>query len=544
MPTTPATRSWRSPTACLRATQLGAQRRKLTDVATSRRAHPQERRVTTAADCILAIDQGTTGSTCLLVNGELDVLARSTQPFPQHFPRPGWVEHDPSELWRSVCDAIVETVHASGVHPSRIAAIGITNQRETTVVWDRASGQPIHRAIVWQDRRTADRCHALREAGLEETFRDRTGLVLDPYFSGTKLGWLFDHVPGSREAGAQGKLLAGTVDTYLLWRLTGGRRHVTEPTNASRTLLWPLTARAGDGAGWDRELCAHLEVPPSVLPDVLPCTADFGTTRDVPGLPDGIPIRGVAGDQQAALFGQACFEPGEAKCTYGTGAFAMLNTGASPVRSTHGLLTTVAWQIDDSRAYALEGSAFMAGAVVQWLRDGLGLFDHAADIEGLAASVTDSGGVVLVPAHAGLGAPHWRPDARGLITGLTRGTTSAHLCRAALEGIALTVEQLIRSMIADYGTPLRSLKVDGGAAANNLLMQIQADLLNVELARPTMLEATALGAIALAGLGVGLWPDTGALREAWREDRTFKPVDDAPRLADLREAFARATASA
>lgn len=502
--------------------------------------------MTSHADCIVAIDQGTTGSTCLVVDQKLDVLGRATVDFPQHFPRPGWVEHDPDELWASVCQAIAKATATAGIDLARVAAIGITNQRETSLVWHKNTGRPIHRAIVWQDRRTAARCDELRAAGLEDDFRRRTGLVLDPYFTGTKLGWLFDHVTDSRAAAARGELLAGTIDTYLLWRLTGGRRHVTEPSNASRTLLWPLGARAGRGAarGWDAQLCDCLGVPENVLPEVLPCTDEFGVTKDVPGLPDGIPIRGIAGDQQAALFGQCCFDAGEAKCTYGTGAFAMLNTGTTPVPSTHGLLTTVAWQLGDTVTYALEGSAFMAGAVVQWLRDGLGLFQHAAQIEAIASSVPDSGGVVLVPAHAGLGAPHWRADARGLISGLTRGTTAAHLCRAALEGIALTVDDLVRAMTADLGRPLRSLRVDGGAAANNLLMQTQADLLGVEIARPTMLEATALGAVALAGLGVGLWSDTSAVRSAWREDRRFTPAADPAALESMRTAFARAVASA
>jgi len=427
------------------------------------------------------------------------------------------------------------TLAKAEITAANIAAIGITNQRETSLVWDRRTGAAIHRALVWQDRRTAGVCEALKADGREPAIRERTGLVLDPYFSATKLAWVLDHVPGARARAADGELAAGTIDTYLVWRLTAGASHVTEPSNASRTLLWPLV-----GGGWDHELCELLRVPHQVLPEVRPCTANFGATRDVPGLPDGIPIHGIVGDQQAALFGQACFAVGEAKCTYGTGAFVMLNTGTRPVPSQHGLLTTVGWQIGDQTTYCLEGSAFMAGAVVQWLRDGLGIITKASEIEALARSVEDSGGVTLVPAHAGLGAPHWRPYARGLITGLTRGTTRAHLARAALEGIALQISDLLLAMAADTGAPLRTLKVDGGAAANDLLMQLQADFLGVPLARPTMLEATALGAVFMAGLGVGLWKNTEALAAAWQEDRSFIPGPATPQRNELRRAWDRA----
>jgi len=487
------------------------------------------------ADLILAIDQGTTGTTCLLVDSGLKVRARATREFPQHFPQPGWVEHDPEELWHSVLAVIAEVMSRSGADATSIAAIGITNQRETSLVWDRRSGAAIHHALVWQDRRTAGVCEALKADGREPAIRERTGLVLDPYFSATKLAWVLDHVSGARARARDGELAAGTIDTYLVWRLTAGASHVTEPSNASRTLLWPLV-----GGGWDHELCELLRVPHQVLPEVRPCTANFGATRGVPGLPDGIPIHGIVGDQQAALFGQACFAVGDAKCTYGTGAFVMLNTGTRPVPSQHGLLTTVGWQIGDQTTYCLEGSAFMAGAVVQWLRDGLGIITKASEIEALARSVEDSGGVTLVPAHAGLGAPHWRPYARGLITGLTRGTTRAHLARAALEGIALQISDLLLAMAADTGAPLRTLKVDGGAAANDLLMQLQADFLGVPLARPTMLEATALGAVFMAGLGVGLWKNTEALAAAWQEDRSFIPGPATPQRNELRRAWDRA----
>jgi glycerol kinase len=488
-----------------------------------------------SADLILAIDQGTTGTTCLLVDPELRVVAQAKHEFPQHFPQPGWVEHDPEELWASVLAGISDVLERSRVPRTSIAAIGITNQRETTLVWDRASGERVHRAIVWQDRRTASMCESLQRAGHHERVAALTGLRIDPYFSGTKLAWLLEHVSGVREAAWAGKLAAGTVDTYLLWRLTAGASHMTEPSNASRTLLWPL-----EGGGWSEELCELLGIPPAILPKVGPCTAEFGVTRGVTGLPDGIPIRGIAGDQQAALFGQACFAEGEAKCTYGTGAFVVLNTGSRIVPSKHELLTSVAWQIGDETTYCLEGSAFMAGAVIQWLRDQLGLIEHAADVEALARTVSDSGGVVLVPGHAGLGAPHWRPHARGIIRGITRGTGRGHLARAALEGIALQIADLVEAMAADTGQSVAVLKVDGGASGNDLLMQIQADLLELPLERPTMQEATALGAVFLAGLGVGIWPDREALRATWRRDRRFDPAPDAGALGLLRERWKEA----
>jgi glycerol kinase len=490
-------------------------------------------------DLILAIDQGTTGTTCLLVDAHLNIKARATREFAQHFARPGWVEHDPDELWASVCGAVSDALEKSEAAASSIAAIGITNQRETSLIWDRRSGSPICRALVWQDRRTTETCQALKAAGHEELIRKTTGLVLDPYFSATKFAWILDNVDGARKKAEEGDLAAGTVDTYLIWRLTGGKAHFTDPSNASRTMLWPLT-----GSGWSEELCSILRVPSAILPQVLPCKASFGTTSGVPGLADGIPICGVIGDQQSALFGQACFEPGQAKCTYGTGAFAMLNTGETPAESSSGLLTTIGWRLDEHTVYCLEGSAFMAGAVVQWLRDGLGFFSKASEIEALAASVEDSGGVVMVPAHTGLGAPHWRPQARGLICGLTRGTTRSHIARAALEGIALQIADLLDAMAADTGRPLRSLRVDGGAAANDLLMQMQADLLGVRLERPTTLETTALGAVFMAGLGIGMWSDTKALKAAWKKDREFIPSADAQKTAALRHAWKRAVEKA
>ena len=482
------------------------------------------------ADLILAIDQGTTGTTCLLVDPKLSVLARQNREFAQHFPQPGWVEHDPDELWASVEATIAGVLSQAGVEAGRIAAIGITNQRETSLVWDRTTGKPLHRALVWQDRRTADRCAELREGGHDARVRALTGLVLDPYFAGTKIAWTLDHVDGARARAEKGELAAGTIDTYVLWRLTDGRVHATEPSNASRTMLWPLR-----GGGWSDEMCELIGVPKAVLPQVHPCTGRFGETKNVRGLPDGIPITGIAGDQQSALFGQACFSVGQAKCTYGTGAFVMLNTGTQIVPSEHGLLTTVGWQIGDETTYCLEGSCFMAGAVVQWLRDELQIIDAAPDIEALARTVPDSGEVVLVPGHAGLGAPHWRPHARGLIRGLTRGTGRAHIARAALEGIALQTADLLDAMAADLGAPLQSLRVDGGAAANDLLMQIQADVLGVPIERPTMLEATSLGAITLAGLGAGIWPDADGLAAAWKLDQRFAPAGDADAIAALKQ---------
>ncbi len=488
---------------------------------------------------ILAIDQGTTGSTVLVIDQQLEIRGRHTEEFPQIYPRPGWVEHDPTAILRSVEVALAGAIDAAGIDPAEIAGIGITNQRETTVLFDRDDGRSLHNAIVWQCRRTAERCAELKTAGHEGLFRQRTGLVLDPYFSGTKLAWLLDHAEGARQRAAGGELAFGTIDTYLVWHLTGGASHVTDVSNASRTLLMNL-----ETLDWDDELLAILDVPRSVLPEVRSCSEIYGTTKGFAGLPDGIPVAGMAGDQQAALFGQACFEVGEAKCTYGTGAFLLMNTGDTPVHSDNGLLTTVAWRIGDQVAYALEGSAFIAGAAVQWLRDGLGLIESAPDVEPLARQVGDSGGVYFVPALTGLGAPHWNPNARGVVCGITRGTTAAHLARATLDGIAFQNADVLGAMERDLGQSLTSLKVDGGAAANDLLMQIQADLLGVEIVRPELLETTALGAAFLAGLAVGFWPNTDAVRASWREDRRFRrDMDTAEveeRLTGWRDAVKRA----
>ncbi len=461
---------------------------------------------------IVAIDQGTTGSTVLVFDEKLALRGRGYREFKQHFPQPGWVEHDPEEIWESVAGALADAVHGAGngggIEAAQIAAVGITNQRETTLVWDRKTGKPLHHAIVWQDRRTAEMCAKLKAAGLEQEFQTRTGLVLDPYFSGTKLKWLLDNVGGLGAHAERGEVCFGTVDSYLVWRLTGGAVHVTDVSNASRTLLFDVHELA-----WSDRLLELLRVPRSMLPEVRGSAEIYGLTRGVAGLPDGVPVAGIAGDQQAALFGQMCFAGGDAKCTYGTGAFMLMNTGEKAVPSKNGLLTTVGWKIGERVTYALEGSTFIAGAMVQWLRDGLGVIESARDIEALAASVPDSGGVTVVPALAGLGAPHWRPDARGLISGLTRGTTKAHLARAVLEGIALQIADLLGAMQADSGISLKELKVDGGAAANNLLMQFQADVLGVPIVRPAMVEATALGAAMLCGIGAGIWkqPDIAGL---------------------------------
>jgi len=500
---------------------------------------------------VIAIDQGTTGTTVLVLDEGLQVRGRGYQEFRQIYPRPGWVEHDPDDIWASVCAALAAALDptatgaaprasAGRIDPKSIAAIGITNQRETTVVWDRKTGKAIHNAIVWQDRRTAERCAALTAAGHAARVRELTGLTLDPYFSGTKLRWLLDNVPGASAAARAGDLAFGTVDSYLLWRLTGGAVHATDVTNASRTLMFDLHELA-----WSDELLALIGVPRGVLPSVIASSGSAGVTQGVPGLGDGIPIAGLAGDQQAALFGQACFAPGDAKCTYGTGAFILMNTGEAPIASRAGLLTTVAWQLASGELrYALEGSAFIAGAAVQWLRDGLGFFTSAAEIEALAAKVPDSGGVIVVPAFTGLGAPHWRPDARGAITGLSRGTTRAHLARATLEGIALQNVDILRAMERDAGRPLTVLKVDGGASANDLLMQIQADVLGVEISRPDLVETTALGAAFLAGLGTGVWKDQRQVKQTWREQKRFHPTADRARVAEHLARWDQAVAKA
>jgi len=468
---------------------------------------------------LLAIDQGTTGSTVLVMSEDGVVRGRGSREFPQYFPSPGLVEHEPQEIWTSVTDALGDALSSASVRAEDCAGIGITNQRETTLLWDRKTGRAAHRAIVWQDRRTSARCAELKSAGLEPLFRERTGLVLDPYFSGTKLEWLLDHVDGARAHAERGEWVFGTVDSYLVHRLTGGALHITDVTNASRTLLFDIVRGT-----WDDELLKHLRVPRAALPEVRSSSEVYGRTRGVEGLPDGIPIAGIAGDQQAALFGQACFETGDAKCTYGTGAFLLMNTGNTPTRSKNGLVTTIAWRIGDKTTYALEGSAFVAGSAVQWLRDQLKIIRTADEVEALASSVASSDGVVVVPALTGLGAPHWDPDARGLISGITRGTSAAHIARATLEGIAFQIADLAAAMVNDAQRPITRLRVDGGAAQNNLLMQFQADLLEVPVDRPDNVETTALGAAYLAGLALGVFPDRAAVQRAHTLNRTWAPA--------------------
>lgn len=487
------------------------------------------------AKYILAIDQGTTGSTALILDPSLKVLGRGYQEFRQIYPQSGWVEHDPRDILASVEGAVRGALGEAAIQGEDIKAIGITNQRETTVLWDRQSHVPLMNAIVWQDRRTDERCRALKAKGLEATFKARTGLVLDPYFSGTKISWMLDSIPGARKRAEGGKVAFGTIDSYLVHHLSGGGAHVTDVTNASRTLLMDLKSLS-----WDEELAGHLNVPMAVLPDIRGCSEIYAHTKGLSFLPDGIPLAGMAGDQHAALFGQLCLEPGMAKCTYGTGAFLLMNTGSEVIPSESGLLTTLGWKIGDKTTYALEGSAFIAGAAVQWLRDGLGLIKSAKEIEGLAAEVPDSGGVTFVPALAGLGAPHWRPEARGVISGLSRGTTKHHLARATLEGIALQIRDLTFAMSRDLGKPLAEMRVDGGAAANNLLMQMQADFLQVPLVRPRMLDTTALGAGLFAGLATGVWQDLGDLKSAWEADRTFHPQISEADLTSLLSRWERA----
>ena len=472
----------------------------------------------TARRFVLALDQGTTGSTALLIDPEGEVRARGYAELTQHYPQPGWVEHDPVQIWTTIGQAASQAVASSGIAPGEIAAVGITNQRETTILWERASGRPVGNAIVWQCRRTAALCERLKADGVEPEVRRKTGLVVDPYFSGTKIRWMLDHDPALRPRAERGELCFGTVDAWLLWQLTGGAVHATDPSNASRTLCYDIHRRA-----WDEGLCRILGVPMALLPEVKPSAGVFAQTTKSAWLPGDIPVAGIAGDQQAALFGQACVEPGMAKNTYGTGCFALLNTGERAVASTEGLLTTVAWTVESTTSYALEGAVFIAGAAVQWLRDGLGIIKQAAETQILAESVPDTGGVYLVPAFVGLGAPYWDPYARGTLTGLTRGTTRAHLARAALEAIAYQSRDVLDTMRRESGVPLTTLRVDGGAAANDFLCQFQADVLGVEVLRPSVTETTGLGAAYLAGVGAGLWKSR-ELATRWKLERKFTPA--------------------
>ncbi len=483
---------------------------------------------------VLALDQGTTSSRAIVFDHAGAVRALAQKEFRQIFPRPGWVEQDGLEIWSSQVGVAAEALSRAGLTAADIAAIGITNQRETTLVWERQTGRPIHNAIVWQDRRTAADCDRLQRDGLAELFRTKTGLVLDAYFSGTKLAWLLDNVPGARARAEAGELLFGTVDSWLLWNLTGGEVHRTDASNASRTLLYNIHTGT-----WDAELLEILRIPPAMLPEVSSSSQVYGETAGRL-FAARVPVAGIAGDQQAALFGQVCTRPGMVKNTYGTGCFMLMHTGQAPVDSRNRLLTTVAWRIGDQTDYALEGSVFIAGAAVQWLRDGLGIIRSSAEVETLAASVPDSGGVFLVPAFAGLGAPHWDPYARGTITGITRGTTAAHVARATLESIAFQVTDLLRAMEDDAGVPLAELRVDGGATVNNLLMQFQADLLGVPVVRPQVNETTALGAAYLAGLAVGFWRDREEIASHWQMERTFTPTMERARATELCRQWQRA----
>ncbi|MFP5297770.1 MAG: glycerol kinase GlpK [Actinomycetota bacterium] len=467
------------------------------------------------SDLVLSVDAGTSGITAQVYDGEARVKGRAYSEFTQHYPRPGWVEHDAAEIWDTALGVMRKALEDASVSARDIAGIGITDQRETTVIWDRATGEPIARAIVWQCRRTADICERLKSQGLEHELRTRTGLVCDPYFSATKVMWLLDQVDGAREAAEAGRLAFGTVDSWLIWKLTGGEVHATEPSNASRTMLYSLRDQA-----WDPWILERLGIPPSLLPDVVRSSGRFGETAE--GIFDApIPVSGVAGDQQAALFGQACFEEGMAKNTYGTGSFLLMNTGAQPMLSGHGMLTTAAWDLGDGLRYALEGAIFITGAAIQWLRDGLGIIGEAAETGPLAASVPDNGDTYLVPAFVGLGAPHWDPYARGAYVGITRGTTKAHLARAAVEAMAYQTRDVAEAMVKDSGQELQELRVDGGASVMDLLCQFQADMLGVPVKRPKNLETTAQGAAYLAGLAEGVWSSTQDI--TWAADATFEP---------------------
>jgi glycerol kinase len=479
---------------------------------------------------VLAFDQGTTSSRAIIFDHAGSIHSVVQREFKQYFPQPGWVEHDANEIWASQIGVAAEAMTKASLHPKDIAAIGITNQRETTVVWNRETGEPVGHAIVWQDRRTAGFCDQLKRDGLEGTIQKKTGLVIDAYFSGSKLRWILDNTPGARADAEKGKLAFGTVDSWLIWKLTAGKVHVTDPSNASRTMLYNI--RTGE---WDDELLKILNVPRSVLPRVAKSSEVYGNSHDF-----DIPIAGIGGDQQAALFGQACHKPGMVKNTYGTGCFMLMNTGKDAMVSKNNLLTTVAWQVGDKLEYALEGSVFIGGAVVQWLRDGLGIIKKSADVEKLAASVPDNGGVYLVPAFAGLGAPHWDQYARGSISGLTRGSTAGHIAQAALQSIAFQVADVLSAMEADSKIKLKELRVDGGACVNNMLMQFQADILDVPVVRPSVQETTALGAAYLAGLAVGFWRNQGEIAKQWKVDHTFEPAMKPDKREKLRATWNKA----
>lgn len=482
---------------------------------------------------ILSIDQGTTSSRAILFNHQGEIEQTAQKEVKQYFPKDGWVEHDAEEIWNTQSEVIKEVLETIGSE-EEIAGIGITNQRETTVVWEKETGKPIHKAIVWQDRRTTDYCDQLKEEGWQDKIKQKTGLVIDSYFSGTKIKWILDNVDGAREKARNGKLAFGTVDSWLIWNLTNGEQHITDVTNASRTMLFNI-----HDLKWDKELLELMDVPESILPEVKSCSEVYSDTNsDL--FESKIPISGIAGDQHAALFGQMCLSKGMLKNTYGTGSFIMFNTGKEAVQSNNNLLTTIAWKIGDKVTYALEGSIFIAGAVVQWLRDGLGIIKSSSEIEELALTEDDNGGIYFVPAFAGLGAPHWDQKARGSVHGLTRGTTKGHLARAALEGIAFQVADVIKAMEADSGIDIKELRVDGGASVNKTLMQFQSDILNIPVIRPEITETTALGAAYLAGLAVGFWKDIGALQSKWKEDASFKPKMDESEIEKLKNKWIQA----
>ena len=483
---------------------------------------------------ILALDQGTTSSRAIVFDHEGQIRSVAQKEFPQYFPQPGWVEHNPNEIWGAEASVIAEAISTIDITGLDIAAIGITNQRETTIVWDIDTDEPIYNAIVWQDRRTAEFCDQLKADGLTETIRQKTGLIIDAYFSGTKIKWILDHVPGARKRAEEGKLRFGTVDSWLVWRLTRGETHVTDVTNASRTMLFNIHELK-----WDEELLKLFNIPLSMMPEVKSNSEIYGHTKTTI-FAHKVPIAGIAGDQQAALFGQMCLDPGSIKNTYGTGCFVMLNTGEKPIVSKNNLLTTIAWQIGNKVNYALEGSIYVGGSVVQWLRDGLGVINSSSEVETLAQSVPDSGGVYFVPALTGLAAPYWDPYALGTIVGITRGTTAAHIARAALDGIAFQTYDIAQAMAKDMNDRLTELKVDGGASRNNLLMQFQADLLGIDVVRPKITETTAIGAAYLAGLGVGYWDSIDELRRQWKVERTFTPNLDSETVRTAREGWADA----
>ena len=483
---------------------------------------------------ILALDQGTTSSRAIVFDHNGQICSVAQKEFPQYFPKPGWVEHNPNEIWSSQASVIAEAISSIDINGLDIAGIGITNQRETTVVWDVDTEEPIYNAIVWQDRRTSEFCDKLKAQGLVDSIREKTGLIIDAYFSGTKIKWILDNVPGVRQRAEQGKLRFGNIDTWLVWRLTRGEVHVTDVTNASRTMLFNINTLK-----WDEDLLKLLDIPANMMPEVKSSSEIYGHTKTTIFAHE-VPISGIAGDQQAALFGQMCIEPGAIKNTYGTGCFVMLNTGEKPVKSENNLLTTIAWKIGNKVNYALEGSIYVGGSVVQWLRDGLGCIKSSSEIEELASTVSDSGGVYFVPALTGLAAPYWDQYARGTIIGITRGTTTAHIARAALDGIAFQTFDIAQAMAKDMGAPLTELKVDGGASRNNLLMQYQANLLGIKVVRPRITETTALGAAYLAGLAVGFWKDIDEIKQQWQVERTFEPVADNEEIAAAKKGWADA----